>query len=180
MSISTKFSLKSSKTIARLTTPVTSSHGPVPCPRAPPVRHRSLSWCPSTPKEERRMENKRRAWRAALRTLSPRREAHRTLDPMRGPSYARLDSEFHMKAEVPVSARNQRRRSQKIWGGAEVRQSAGMGPENRRSPANTRLAQANKREAWQTWQTWQSPFFTKNCWLFDRATVLVFRHDSSS
>ena len=120
------------------------------------------------------MENKRRAWRAALRTLSPRREAHRTLDPMRGPSYARLDSEFHMKAEVPVSARNQRRRSQKIWGGAEVRGGAGMGPENRRSPANTRLAQANKREAWQTWQTWQSPFFTKNCWLFDRATVLVF------
>ena len=59
-----------------------------------------------------------------------------------------------MEAEVPpVSARNQRRRSQKIWGGAEVRQSAGMGPENRRSPANTRLAQANKREAWQTWQS---------------------------
>ena len=79
-----------------------------------------------------------------------------------------------MKAEVPVSARNQRRRSQKIWGGAEVRGGAGMGPENRRLPANTRLAQANKREAWQTWQTWQSPFLIKNCWLFDRATVLVF------
>ena len=54
----------------------------------------------------------------------------------RGPSYARselhsaprLDSEFHMEAEVPpVSARNQRRRSQKIWGGAEVRQSGGHG-----------------------------------------------------
>ena len=52
-----------------------------------------------------------------------------------------------MEAEVPpASATNQRRRSQKIWGGAEVRQSAGMAPENRQSPAN-------KREAWQTWQS---------------------------
>ena len=100
------------------------------------------------------MENKRRAWGAALRMLSLRREAHRTLDP--SSIYApRPDvHELHMEAEVPpVSARNQRRRSQKILGGAEVRQSAGMGPENRRSPANTRLAQANKREAWQTWQS---------------------------
>ena len=74
--------------------------------------------------------------------------------PIPTPCAPRLDSEFHMEAEVPpVSARNQRRRSQKIWGGAEVRQSAGMGPENRWSPANTRLAQANKREAWHTWQS---------------------------
>jgi hypothetical protein len=85
------------------------------------------------------LENKRRAWRVALRTLSPRREAHRTLDP--SSIYApRLDSEFHMEAEVThVSARNQRRRSQKICGRAEVRQSAGMGPEFAVTPANKRL-----------------------------------------
>jgi hypothetical protein len=59
----------------------------------------------------------------------------------------------HGGGEEPGQTRNKRRRLEKIWGGAEVRQSAGMGPENRWSPANTRLAQANKREAWQTWQS---------------------------
>ena len=51
------------------------------------------------------MENKRRAWRAALRTLSPRREAHRTLDPSFIYALRPDVHELRMEAEVPPASK---------------------------------------------------------------------------
>ena len=63
---------------------------------------------------------------------------------------------FHMEVAVPPA--NQRWRSRNFWGGAEVWQWAGTAPEFWVTPANKRLAQAIKREAWQSCERFVTMF----------------------